>query len=93
MAFKTTTQHMGGKSEIEIIFQASMKSFFFIFFFKCGLPFNDVTDDAGKHLQALWKLQSNWRETGERKQIEKLHACIRGMTRCYLILSQLYSYT
>lgn len=29
MAFKTTTQHMGGKSEIEIIFQASMKSFFF----------------------------------------------------------------
>lgn len=33
MAFKTTTQHMGGKSEIEIIFQASMKSFFLIFFF------------------------------------------------------------
>lgn len=33
MAFKTTTQHMGGKSEIEIIFQASMKSFFFIFIF------------------------------------------------------------
>lgn len=32
MAFKTTTQHMGGKSEIEIIFQASIKSFFFIFF-------------------------------------------------------------
>lgn len=32
MAFKTTTQHMGGKSEIEIIFQASMKSFFFFFF-------------------------------------------------------------
>lgn len=31
MAFKTTTQHMGGKSEIEIIFQASMKSFFLIF--------------------------------------------------------------
>lgn len=29
MAFKTTTQHMGGKSEIEMIFQASMKSFFF----------------------------------------------------------------
>lgn len=29
MAFKTTTQHMGGKSEIEMIFRASMKSFFF----------------------------------------------------------------
>lgn len=91
MAFKTTTHgwevwdwnYLSSKYEI----------IFFYFFFKCGLPFNDVTDDAGKHLQALWKLQSNWRETGERKQIEKLHACIRGMTRCYLILSQLYSYT
>lgn len=94
MAFKTTTQHIGGKSEIDCL-KDNFKvwNYFFFFFFKCGLPFNDVTDDAGKHLQALWKLQSNWRETGERKQIEKLHACITGMTTCYLILSQLYSYT
>lgn len=33
MAFKTTTQHIGGKSEIEIIFQAIKVWNYFFFFF------------------------------------------------------------
>lgn len=58
-----------------------------------SLPLNDVGDDTGKHLQALWKLQGHCckekkkerREEQKKEQTEKLHICSRVVATYYLI--------
>lgn len=53
-----------------------------------SLPFDDVGDDTGKHLQTLWKLQGHCCKEKKKSKQKSYTFAAEGLATCYLINSQ-----